>query len=444
MKSKATWGVVTTPAFDRLSWARLLDREKLRFETGVSVIAGGERGVVAGISAVGMAVRKCELPFSRRDQIWAVLPQEAVDTLVRRFENPCYAMQWEPVETGASVLFAVCERAVMGGMVERLRESAIEPRGVVVAELGAWPMLEAAQLIGTHGAFLVVDGSASPWAVYAVAEGCVRELRLVAPATMALGDEAVLEELTWLIGDLSVKLTPSPENRMIFLGRNREFWRPMFEGRAIGPVEIPTLDALGQGIKQWEFLRPAGLALAAARGQPDRLLDFLHGAGERQWHGWLRPWRGAGVLALLFLLAWGGEEGWRFSQAKSRHDRLKAESEAIFREALPHIPVIVEPVSQLKQALGQLAGSAKEGDFPALGSWIGLIQTTVPADTRVKWLRLQYEPGELRLHGEVPSYNHLDKLRAALLPLAKGKETRMEEARIVPETKTVRFRLVLP
>ncbi|MBF0262338.1 MAG: hypothetical protein HQL97_10960 [Magnetococcales bacterium] len=444
MRSRATWGVVSTSASEKPLWARLVDRDTPRFETGLPVIAGGERGVLAGISALGMAVRTCTLPFARRDQIWAVLPQESADSLVRRFEEPCHAMQWEPVKTGALVFHAVCERATMGVMLDRLHEAAIKPVGVVIAELGAWPLLEAAHLTGTTGPTLVVDGSASPCALYLVEEGKIRELRLVAPASETLGEEALLEELTWLIEETTTRLDHPAGPRAIFLGRTRDFWRPLWEGRPLGPVEIPTLEALGQGLKQWEFLRPAGLALAAARGQHERLLDFQHGAGERQWHGWLRPWRGAGVVALLFLLAWGGEEGWRYTQAKARHDRLKAETEATFRETLPTIPVIVEPVSQMKQALGLMTGGAMEGDFPSLGTWIGLIQTSVPAETKVKWLRLRYEPGEVQLHGEVPSYNHLDKLRAALQPLSKGKETRMDEARIVPESKTVRFRLVLP
>ncbi|MBF0341711.1 MAG: hypothetical protein HQL95_12230 [Magnetococcales bacterium] len=441
MKSKATWGVV--PAGERLIWARLLERDKLLFETGMTVLNGGERGVVAGLSAVDMAIRKTQLPFARRDQIWSILPQEAMDTLVHRFEEPCFAMQWEPADQGAAVFFAVSARQTMESLLTRLGESSVRPQGMVIAELGAWPLLEAATLIGTQGSILVVDGSALPVAIYAVSEGRLRDLRLVAPSTAALGDEALLEELEWLLTDMTGRLTDPAESRLIFLGRTREFWATLWEGRGENQVEIPTLEALGQGLRGWESLRAAGLALVAARGQHERLLDFLHGAGEREWRTWLRPWKGAGVLILMFLLIWGGEELLRFTRAKARHDQLKAETEAIFRDALPHIPVIVEPLLQMKQALGQ-AGTTREGEFPSLSTWIGLIQTSIPADTQVKWSRLRYEPGEVQLSGEVPSYNHLDRVRAALVPLSKGKETRMDEARIAPESKTVRFRLGLP
>ncbi|MEO5333900.1 MAG: type II secretion system protein GspL [Magnetococcus sp. YQC-5] len=444
MKSAATWGLVPSP--QKQLWVRLVDRNALVFETGMSVIVGGERAVLAGLSVVGMTLRKTVLPFTRRDQIWAILPQEAMDTLLYRLDDPCFALQWEPVEQGAAVFFAMCERSLLDELLARLTEEKIKPVGVVMAELGSWPLLEAAGLLGQQTASqqssIVVDGSADPVAVYSVTEGQLRDLRLVAPATVALGEGALLEELGWLIQDLMHRL--SGQNltgvKMIFLGHSRVFWQPLWEVLGWTNVEVPGLEALGQGLRSWEWVRPAGLALAAAQGSHHRLMDFMNGAGDKQWQTWLRPWRGAALLVLMLLMIWGGQQAMRYHQAKSEYARLKTATEAIFREALPHIPVIVEPQLQLKQALGQ-ANVAKEGSFQSLGTWIGIIQNSVPVDTQVKWLRLRYEPGEVQLTGEVPSYQHLDRVRAALQQVSGGKETRMDEARIVPETKIVRFRL---
>ncbi|MBF0127632.1 MAG: hypothetical protein HQM02_10535, partial [Magnetococcales bacterium] len=222
----------------------------------------------------------------------------------------------------------------------------------------------------------------------------------------------------------------------------RAFWQPLCQARGMGQVEIPALEALGQGLLGWEWLRPAGLALAAAQGSHTRMLDFLEGDGERQWRSWLRPWRGSALLAASLLLAWSGQEILRYTTAKTRFEQFKAATEATFREALPQVPVIVDPRMQLQQALGQ-AHVAKEGNTLSLNTWIGIIQTAIPAETRVRWSRLRYEPGEVQLTGEVPSYKHLDRVRSALQQATGGKETRMDEARIVPESKTVHFRLGL-
>lgn len=442
MKSTATWGVVQTP--EKLLWVRMVDRNALMFETGSSVIIGGEQAVVAALSAVDMALRKTVLPFTRRDQIWAVLPQEAMDTHLTRFEDPCFALQWEPVEQEAAVFFAQCDRHHLDALLTCLQASQIKPAGVVMAELGAWPLLDTATLLTTQNSSLVVDASAEPVAVYSITDGKLQDLRLISPATTALGEQALVTELTWLTEDLLKRLpeTNLESVKLVFLGQSEPFWQPLLDIYPKQPIKIPNLESLGQGLRGWEWLRPAGLALAAAQGTHGRLMDFLNGAGERQWQTWLQPWRNGAIAALILLLAWSGQEVMRFTQAKTRYTALKTETEAIFRQALPHIPVIVEPQLQLKQALGQTNGT-KEGQFPALGHWIKNIQTAVPADTQVKWLRLRYEPGEVQLTGEVPSYQHLDKVRAALQQASGGRETRMDEARIVSETKSVRFRLGL-
>ncbi len=443
MKSTATWGVVQTP--DKLLWARLVDRNARVFESSLKVITGGEQAVVAALSAVDMALRKTTLPFTQHEQIWAVLPQEAMETLIARFNDPCYALQWKTAKSAdADVFFALCERQALDGLLTQLATTEIQPIGVVMAELGAWPLLETTTLLPQQSTTLVVDGSANPPSVYSIIQGRLHDFRLVAPATIALGNTAITDEIQWLTTDLLNRLPDKnpAEIKMVFLGQSPEFWHPITTLYAEIQCEIPTLTALGEGLRDWEWVRPAGLALAAAQGTHNRLMDFLNGAGEQQWQTWLRPWRQTAILMLILLLAWGGQTLVRLTQAQAQFTELKTQTDAIFRDALPTIPVIVEPVLQLKQALGQ-ANVNKEGEFPNLGHWIRVIQTAIPADTQVKWLRLRYEPGEIQLSGEVPSYQHLDKLRSALQQLSGGRETRMDEARIIAETKTVRFRLGL-
>ena len=432
MKTTATWGGIQTP--EKLLWVRLVDRNTLMFETGMSVITGGERGVVVGLSLVDMALRKTILPFTRRDQIWAVLPQEAMDSLINRFDNPSFALQWEPVEEGASVFFALCEQKILDELLARLAEMEIKPMGLVMAELAAWPLLDAANLLPPQTSILVVDGSGTPPSVYAITAGRLQELRVVSLATVARGETAVLEELEWLVPDLLNRLpnTNPTEIKMVFLGYSPSFWQPLWEKTGLTQIEVPGLETLGQGLRSWEWLRPAGLALAAAQGSHARLMDFLDGAGEKQWQTWLRPWQGAAIMLLILVLIWSGHGALRYTQAKNHFDTLKTETEAIFRDAMPHVPVIMDPQLQLKQALGQ-SNQAKDGQTQNLGTWIHRIQTSIPADTQVKWLRLRYEPGDVQLTGEVPSYQHLDRVRASMQQASGGRETRMDEARIADE-----------
>ncbi|MBF0179543.1 MAG: hypothetical protein HQM03_05900 [Magnetococcales bacterium] len=439
MKSAATWGVVHTPR-QRL-WTRLTGRRPLTFACGQKVPPGGERGVVASLSALEMTVRKIRLPFTQREQLWELLPQEAQDTLLHRPDDPRFAMQFAADGQESDVLFAMCEGRLIDGLLASLAASGITPMGVVMAELGAWPLLEAANLIVPEIPTLVVDASLAPVALYTLVEGRVRDLRLVAPEVTE--ENGLLDEVDWLTGELIARL-PNPQAgtiKVICLGASRAFWQPWCQAKGFVQSALPTSEALGAGLNGWEWLRSAGLALTATQGSHGRLLNFLDGGGEREWRSWWHPWRPAALLAAALLLTWSGQELLRYSQAKSRFEQTRSATETAFREALPHIPVMVDPVAQLKQALGQ-AGQ-REGHFPGMATWIGIIQNAVPAETQVKWLRLRHEPGEVQLTGEVPSYNHLDQVRAALKQATGGKETRMDEARILPETKQVHFRLGL-
>ncbi|MBF0135331.1 MAG: hypothetical protein H7833_12070 [Magnetococcus sp. DMHC-1] len=437
MKFKTAWGIVQ--GAEKQLQVCLVDHETRVFKCDVTLNNGKKQRVIAALSATDMALRKTVLPFTHRDQIWAVLPQEAMDTLIYPFENPCYAMQWELVEQGSSVIFALCEQKKIDDLLLGLSATEIKPVGVVMAELGAWPLLEAAGMLTSQTWILIVDATAQPASIYWVKDGLLQELRLVAPATVTQGENAVLEELAWLATDLIARLPDkSTYFKVIALGKTRACWQSLWEAKGIGTYEVPGLDVLGQGLPGWEWVRPAGLALAAARRDHFRLLDFLHGTGDVAWQTWLQPWQKVVTLAAVLFLAWGIQEFLHLTQAKNRYNRLKAETEMVFHEALPQVPV-VEPLLQLRQALRQIQATRKEQ--LSLGSWVSTIQTSIPAETQVKWLQLRYEPEDIQLTGEVPSYKHLDRVRSALLQVSGGREIRTDEARILPETKVVRFRL---
>ncbi len=439
MSARATLGVAETRG-GTLS-VRAIPGEGRHFECGNAQPAEGER-ILAGLSAAAMALRKVVLPFSRREQIRAVLPQESADSLINRLETPRFAFHATGLENGSRVLYAVCEERRLTVFRSELGRLKLAPGGVVLAELGAWPLL-AAEMIPSGQPVLVVDASADPAVVYRLEEGAVVDLRLVSTAATTLGEEALGEELAWLATAL---VDGVPEERRstvkkLFLGRSEPFWQPLLALEPLADARRPALVTLGGGLREWCWVRPAGLALAA-RGEHAQLLDFQEGKGlDVQWREWLSPWRGALILWLVLAVVWGGREGVRYGMAHGRHDRLKQRAEAVFRKTLPRIPVIVDPVLQLQQVLNRAAPESGQGLKP--GEWLALIQMRVTSESRVRWLRFRYEAGEVRLEGEVPSYNHLDQVRSALRADPRVREVRMDEAHIVRKSKNVRFRLRL-
>lgn len=483
-----------------------------------------EERLLVGVSAARMALRRTILPFLRRDQIRVVLPQDSMDVLVTRREHPSFAFHAvADSEVGTSrVFFAVCETGLLSDLLERLEGMGVQPAGVVVAELGTWPLLEHVGLVSRQGRVLVVDASLDPPAIFDVVEGQLHALRLVAPATVVAGEKAIQEELQWLLDamrsrsvvppeadtqEASEAVVPDAEVRTLFLGRSQAFWQPFLEASVSGggageadtqteeenahgveahapaedadrdgatadtygvearaPAEdvdrdgaaadthgkekhpqrgrwAPDFQELGLDLPGWAWLRPAGLALASREDQ-SRLLDFRDRGGlYGLMREWLVVWRMAGVLLILLTLVWGGREGVRYYVADARDQHFMHETKALFKEALPRVPVMLDPRLQLRQALAQ---TAPEGTQTLkMVTWLHLIQTRMEATSEVAWLRFRYEPGEVQLLGEVPSYKHLDMVQKALKSLSQVQEVRMEGAHIVTKTKKVQFRLRL-
>ena len=445
LRSKATWGVAQTR--EGVLRARLTTGDGLQFECGAAQPVAGER-ILAGLSAAEVALRKVVLPFVHRDQIRAVLPQESSDALINRPETPRFAFHAAPEKNGKAsrVLYAVADERRLRAFMTASDSHAASASGVVLAELAAWPLLEAAELLKGGAAALVVDASADPAAVFRLDADGPADLRLASAAATAAGEEALRAELAWLAGALIGEQDGGGDEggeglKTLFLGRTSAFWEPLLALEAWGGAQRPPLQSLGQGLREWRWLRPAGLALAARRGHA-RLLDFQEGAAVGiPWREWLAPWRPVLLFFLALSLVWGGREGLRFAQAQSRFAHFKHETEAAFREALPKVPVIVNPTLQLKQVL--MRAAPEESRIPKLGEWLALIQTRVPHNSQVRWLHLRYEAGEVRLQGEAPSYEHLDRIRAALQSAPQVREVRMEDAHIVAKSKIVRFRLRL-
>ena len=425
----------------------------------------GER-LLVGLSATHMALRRMSLPsFLRHEQIRAILPQESVDILLERLEQPRFAFHVvpEPEGEGAQVFFAVCEGHLLTDLLESVVGMGGQPVGVVVSELGAWPLLVSEGLLAQDGSAWIVDASLDPPTILHIVNGQLQALRLVAPATVSAGEEAVQEELLWLLDSMpshalshqevekedgSSPAIPNEGEQVIFLGRSQAFWQPFletsfwrsrFEKADTGYTQVSEPQKLG--LPDWAWVRPAGLAVAAQEGQA-RLLDF-HGVGD--FYGlvreWLPFWRVAGVCLLLLMVVWGGQEGVRYRLAQTQIEHFKYETAALFKKALPRVPVMLDPRLQLRQALSQAAPEGAQ--TLKMVEWLRLIQNKVGAESKVQWLRFRYDPGEVQLLGEVPSYKHLDQVQNSLKSLSLVREVRTEEAHIVAKTKNVQFRLKL-
>jgi len=447
-----SWGVAGPP--DHLLWVRYQPEGSQRFECGR--IDSSENGVVLhtvprhtalGLSAEKVAFRSAQLPFRKSEQILQVLPQEAEESLIEKREKPQFAFTQSHHSNGegdplTAIFYAVAEQEQLQQQVDEIEKRGVRGHAYLIAEAGCWPLLQQSGLISEHENILIVDGSATPPTLLSVEQGSLCGVRAVAPASCSRGAASVREELQWLIR--SQFRHGGPVDCLVVLNGDEQLVWPT-EISSVGKRLEPQLDELADDLDSWEYLRPAGLAIvmqASAKEQRKQLLDFRSGAlaGEINWKEWLRPWKAAAVVLLMVAVVAVVQEGARYSVLQERTQTVSNTIKTLFQTTLPNVPM-VDPLAQIRQAYQRISGSGEEKPSRRLGQWIALIQTTIPSETKVQWKQLQFEQGQLQLVGEVPSYDHLDKVQAALKEAEGVVEVVMEKAQILTKSRHVQFNL---
>lgn len=396
------------------------------------------RHTVAGLTAWQLPVRKTVMPFTRPERLEAVLPQEATDALLFKQDTPHLAFHAHRLDTDSEVFYAAAPKRVLEDALANYGRHGITPGSMVVSELAGWPLLEAAGMLGKDETTLVLDGSAIPHAIFVVSQGRISSFRLFRPHGTAHHD-TIVEEIELLLGPMLTG--PPPISKAICLGDDQPTYRRLLHQHGVAEINTPALPDLGSGLAEWKYIRPAGLALAARNADTTRLLDFRRGkfAYQENWKPWLTPWQPAVLVFVLWLTATLVQQGWHYFTLKKETVSQQTRIETMFRHALPHVPVLIDPHKQLQQAVDAL-NTHDSADTLSLSHWIFLLQK-LPPDFKVDWLQLHYDQEGVALVGEVDSYEDLERLRSILQTGSKITSVEVEEAQFIARTQRVQFTL---
>jgi general secretion pathway protein L len=222
-------------------------------------------------------------------------------------------------------------------------------------------------------------------------------------STLAVIDRALFTRALELFGRLGVRpLSATPEPLTLAAGRGK--WRLRL-GSAYGCLRMgerlgiacsrsggaePPVE-LRLAIEQAGASRPgaievegecdstawtAALGVTVAPVAPDRAraapvaLELLQYEFAPRMADW-RAWRVPAVLAIALALAWIAAlnvDAW----LKLREERqLRVQMTAAFREAFPRVPVVLDPLAQMRRALADMrsgAGTGDAGDFLPLAA----------------------------------------------------------------------------
>ena len=184
MKAEVAQGVIWSG--ERALWVRYERGVKDLFRCGEPPSAGKGK-TLCGLSGREMVFRETHLPFSREEQIRAVLPQEVQDTLIYRLEQPLFSWLLEPEDEAFRLLYAATEDKHVRHIAQRLTPLGIGDPGLVISEQALLPLLRHVQKIPQKGGVLVLDASQSPISLCLVRDSRLWSLRRVSPGAESLG-----------------------------------------------------------------------------------------------------------------------------------------------------------------------------------------------------------------------------------------------------------------
>lgn len=161
------------------------------------------------------------------------------------------------------------------------------------------------------------------------------------------------------------------------------------------------------------------LAVAPDRGRATpvtlELLQYEFAPRMADWRAWRLP----AALAVALALAWIAGlnmDSW----LKLREERqLRNQMNATFREAFPRVPVVLDPLAQMRRALAEMrsgAGTGDAGDFiPLAASFAQALQADAESVRQI-----EYRERALLVHFEAGTMNSAAKRDALIARLAEG------------------------
>ncbi len=154
------------------------------------------------------------------------------------------------------------------------------------------------------------------------------------------------------------------------------------------------------------------LELGAQQSAPPPI-DLAQGdySPSRRWARLWRPWRLAAGLAALWLALHLLVLAWDNARLEAERQALRAQIEAVYRQAFPDARKVVNPRVQMTRRLERLkAGGRSEGDFLALLGRVAPILKRGGGEIR----SVRYKDGTLDVELSVPGLEALDRLKGRL------------------------------
>jgi len=191
------------------------------------------------------------------------------------------------------------------------------------------------------------------------------------------------------------------------------------------------------------------LALAVREAKQSLGFNFRRDGFEvkKQYFGHKKEIRKAAAFLIVVLSLLGLELGVDYYFLKKRYKVLDQQITQIFRQALPDVKRIVDPVHQLKVKINEINKSALS--LPGISSkrkvldLLRDISLRVPESADVHMTRIVVDPDAVLIRGETDTFNTVDTIKKGLEPSAYFDAVTISSANLDRSGNRVRFEMKL-
>ncbi|MGW8194166.1 MAG: type II secretion system protein GspL [Desulforhopalus sp.] len=402
--------------------------------------------------------RNLSLPFTDRKKIEQILPFELaelspidisgqiVDFIIAKAD-----------EQGADIVAALLSRQYLGDWFAVLQAAGINPDNIGISGLSTAAKIAAEE----PGNFLLIDFGKNWATLFVVID---RKVRLIRSLTCKTDDsgQAIIDD-TFILHAQQTMLASQlldlrrPNYRVFITGAAMKAQQSMTNlSNGLGGVAISKylqstlpfvkIDPAVQSHYRPELMGRV-LALALKGGRAGEEFNFRKNEFKKR--KTLTEYRGllvkAAVPAAVTCILLALFLGYGYSKLLSRQVQLQEQITAIFRETLPEVSRIVNPVQQLQVVNNDIKATYRTGgdggDMYTVVELLAELSARIPQSYALKIVRLVIDADTLRLRGETGDFNTVDNVQKELEKSNYFKDVTISSANQSPRGDSVNFEL---
>lgn len=453
--------------------AALFENEQLRSGIYITSLPAGE-----------FSFRGVRLPFTDRKKIQQTLTYEMEQLLPFPIDEMLVDFVIRDQHGHSDILAAAVAKDTVEERVKLLEAHRVEAS---IIEVDAVPVaLRRIETGDTGGTFIVLDIGAATTGAILCSEGRIRQIRSFSFGGRSL-TEAAARVLEIDFDDAERRkcrndLGPAEEevratcrnffgqvrNMLTFLQMRGELENDLTEivltgGGALSsilqdelrrffdvPVELTDLRKTEniQGGEVWNpLLMNQALALAIRESRKGDGFNFGTGEFEprHKYEKFKREFRWAAAFIVAILLLWGADFYIDYHRDRVAVDALKGEIASVFRETVPDVTRVIDPVHQLRVKIGEARKSAMGGNVAGTEltvlDMLRDISRAVPKETDFLITSFTYDGKSIEVNGETDNFNTVDSIKNSLETSSYFTNITISSAKLIKQESRVGFDL---